>query len=77
CAIDVPDLTAALLAVLPAIQRLVVVTCERSSMSTAVGYAKYLFDLVAPLQQKFPKTPTDIYVHTKVLLVDDVFLSVG
>ncbi|KAH9052521.1 hypothetical protein Ae201684P_001701 [Aphanomyces euteiches] len=81
--IDVPDLTAALLAVLPTIQRLVVVTCERSSMSTAVGYAKYLFDLVAPLQQKFPhkfqlyKTTADIYVHTKVLLVDDVFLSVG
>ncbi|KAG9415467.1 hypothetical protein AC1031_008911 [Aphanomyces cochlioides] len=80
--IDVPDLTAALLAVLPTIQRLVVVTCERSRMSTAVGYEKYLYDLVAPLQQKFPhkfqlyKTPTDIYVHTKVLLVDDVFLSV-
>ncbi|KAF0687208.1 Aste57867_21064 [Aphanomyces stellatus] len=78
-----PDLFNALMAVLPTIQRLVIVTCARSSMSTTAGYQVFLYNMVAPLQEKFPnkvqiyKSPADIYVHTKVLLVDDVFLSIG
>ncbi|KAF0687207.1 Aste57867_21063 [Aphanomyces stellatus] len=81
--IHVPDLLDALLAVLPTIQRLVIVTCARSSMTTVAGYEAYLYNMVAPLQEKFPnkvqiyKSPADIFVHSKVLLVDDVFLSVG
>ncbi|KAF0687204.1 Aste57867_21060 [Aphanomyces stellatus] len=47
------------------------------------GYEAYLYDMVTPLQASFPnkvqiyKTPADIYVHSKVLLVDYVFLSMA
>ncbi|RQM26809.1 hypothetical protein B5M09_000746 [Aphanomyces astaci] len=81
--VHVPELLAALEQVLPTIQRLVVVTSLRSSFSSAAGYDKYLFDMVAPLQTKFPhkfhlyRTIDSIYVHSKVVLIDDVYLSVG
>ncbi|KAF0687206.1 Aste57867_21062 [Aphanomyces stellatus] len=81
--IYMPDLLDALLKALLSIQRLVVVTGPRGADSANAGYDVFLYDMAAPLQDKFPnkvqiyKTPADIYVHSKVLLVDDVFLSVG
>ncbi|RHY28902.1 hypothetical protein DYB32_005615 [Aphanomyces invadans] len=81
--VHVPELLAALVHVLPTIQRLVVVTCKRGAVSAAAGYDKFLYDMVAPLQVKFPnkvhvfRTIDSIFVHSKVVLIDDVFLSIG
>ncbi|EGZ25738.1 phospholipase D-like protein [Phytophthora sojae] len=83
----VPELLDALLEVLPTIQRLIVVTNpqkEKDVFGTG-GYIKYSYEMVTPLLKAFPnkfnlytiKTDRDIFVHSKLLIVDDVFLSVG
>lgn len=81
----VPELQDALLEVMPTIQRLIVVVQTPDATLKAAGYEKYLFDMVAPIQQLYPnklqiyttKSELNLYIHTKVVLIDDVFLSVG
>jgi phosphatidylserine/phosphatidylglycerophosphate/cardiolipin synthase-like enzyme len=76
--IEVPELLQALLEVLPRLQRVI-----KENMLT--GYPKYLFDMIAPLQQKFPnkfqvystKRERKLYIHSKVVLIDDVYVSIG
>jgi phosphatidylserine/phosphatidylglycerophosphate/cardiolipin synthase-like enzyme len=83
--VHVPDLQAELLKILPTIQRLIVVTPTRGGNSKKVGFEKYLFDMVSPLQKQFPgkvfvyrpKPDLKVYVHSKALLIDDVYISIG
>lgn len=83
--IDVPELRAALLEVLPRIQRLIVVV-QRTGLETKItGYEKYFYDMVAPIQQRFPnklqlysiKKSKNLYLHSKLVVIDDVYLSIG
>ncbi|KAG7386870.1 hypothetical protein PHYPSEUDO_015180 [Phytophthora pseudosyringae] len=81
----VPELLDAILEVMPTIQRLIVVAQRPISESKATGYEKYLFDMLAPIQKLYPnklqvystKKDLNLYIHSKVVIVDDVYLSVG
>ncbi|OWZ16736.1 PhosphoLipase D, partial [Phytophthora megakarya] len=81
----VPELLDALLEVMPTIQRLIVVVQRPVGESKASGYEKYLYDMVAPIQKLYPnkfqiystKSSLDLYIHSKVVIIDDVYLSVG
>lgn len=83
--INVPVLQTALLRQLPLLRALVVVTQKPSLGTSAVGYGKLLYEMLAPLQTQFPdkvhaftiKSALDVYVHTKAVVIDDVFLSLG
>lgn len=83
--IRVPVLQQALLRQLPLLRALVVVTQKPALGTSAVGYGKLLYEMLAPLQTQFPdkvhvftmKPALELYVHTKAVLVDDVFLSIG
>ncbi|KUF82805.1 Actin-depolymerizing factor 10 [Phytophthora nicotianae] len=81
----VPELLNALLEVMPTIQRLIVVVQRPVGESKATGYDKYLFDMIAPIQKLYPnklqiystKKELSLYIHSKVVIIDDVYLSVG
>ncbi|RLN63939.1 hypothetical protein BBP00_00003799 [Phytophthora kernoviae] len=81
----VPELLDALLAVMPTIQRLVIVTNAQNTTSQATGYAKYFYNMVSPLLEKYPdkiklymtKGDLKVFVHSKLVIIDDVYLSVG
>ncbi|KAF1778833.1 Phospholipase D-like domain [Phytophthora cactorum] len=81
----VPELLTALLEVMPTIQRLIVVVQRPVGESKATGYDKYLFDMIAPIQKFYPnklqvystKKELNLYIHSKVVIIDDVYLSVG
>lgn len=83
--VHVPPLRDALLAQLPKLQALVVVAQLPELTTTAVGYGKLFYDMVAPLLEQFPdkvrvfiiRPELQLYIHTKVVLIDDVYLSVG
>lgn len=83
--IHVPMLLQALLAKLPTLQALVIVTQKSSMNEAAVGYHMLLYKMLHPLQTQFPgkvvvltmKPSLEVYIHSKVLLVDDVYLSIG
>lgn len=80
----VPELLDELLKILPSIERVIVIV-QRTVEARYTGYAKYLYDMVAPLQEKFPdkfklyttKASRELYIHTKLFVVDDVYLSHG
>ncbi|OWY96187.1 PhosphoLipase D [Phytophthora megakarya] len=81
----VPELLEAVLEVMPTIQRLIVVVQRPVGESKASGYEKYLYDMVAPIQKLYPnkfqiystKDSLELYIHSKVVIIDDVYLSVG
>ncbi|ETP24777.1 hypothetical protein F441_02281 [Phytophthora nicotianae CJ01A1] len=81
----VPELLEALLEVMPTIQRLIVVVQRPVGKSKASGYEKYLYEMTSPIQKLYPnkfqiyttKEELDLYIHTKVVIIDDVYLSVG
>ncbi|KAF4324030.1 hypothetical protein G195_002889 [Phytophthora kernoviae 00238/432] len=81
----VPELLDALLAVMPTIQRLVIVTNAQDNGFQATGYAKYFYNMVSPLLEKYPdkiklyttKRDLKVFVHSKLAIIDDVYLSVG
>ncbi|KAF4322415.1 hypothetical protein BBO99_00000244 [Phytophthora kernoviae] len=81
----VPELLDAILEVMPTIQRLIVVVQHLDTTLKTTGYEKYLFDMVAPIQQLYPnkfqmystKRDLQLYIHTKIVVIDDVYLSVG
>ncbi|EEY57550.1 phospholipase D, putative [Phytophthora infestans T30-4] len=64
----VPELLDAVLKVMPTLQRLI-----------------YLFDMIAPIQKLYPnkfqiyttKSSLNLYIHTKVVIIDDVFVTVS
>ncbi|GMF22094.1 unnamed protein product [Phytophthora fragariaefolia] len=80
----VPELLDVLLEVLPTITRLVVIV-QRTAEASYTGYDKYLYDMVSPLQLHFPdkfqfyttKASRDLYIHSKIVIVDDVYVSLG
>lgn len=83
--INVPELQTALLRQLPLLRALVIVTQKPSLGTSAVGYGKLLYEMLVPLQTQFPgkvhvftmKPSLDLYIHTKAVLIDDVFVSIG
>ncbi|KAI9992268.1 hypothetical protein PInf_017653 [Phytophthora infestans] len=83
--IYVPELLKAVMEVLPRIQRLVVVLQPPDALLKASGYGKYMYEMIHPMKKKFPnkvqiyttKSELDIYVHTKLVLIDDVYVSLG
>ncbi|POM70877.1 PhosphoLipase D, Pi-sPLD-like-7 [Phytophthora palmivora] len=81
----VPELLDALMEVMPKIQRLIVVVNVLELKYQITGYGKYLYDMVSPLLKAYPnkfnlyttKQKLSIYVHSKLVIIDDVYLSVG
>jgi phospholipase D1/2 len=82
----VPELLDALMEVMPRIQRLIVlVNGDLELKYQATGYGKYLYDMVSPILKAYPnkfnlytiKKELNIYIHSKAVIIDDVYLSVG
>ncbi|GLE05767.1 hypothetical protein PINS_up014815 [Pythium insidiosum] len=81
----VPELLQALLDVLPRLQRVIIVAQRTGNDNRITGYAKYLFQMVEPLQKQFPnkvqlyttKKSRNLYIHSKLVIIDDVYLSMG
>ncbi|OWZ09085.1 PhosphoLipase D [Phytophthora megakarya] len=65
--------------------RLIVVLQPPDALLKASGYGRYIYDMINPIKSKFPnkvqiyttKPDLDIYVHTKLVLIDDVYVSLG
>ncbi|OWZ00132.1 PhosphoLipase D [Phytophthora megakarya] len=83
--IYVPELLDAIMEIMPTIQRLVVVTSPQTSAFSNAGYIKYLYEMVSPIREKYPnkfqiyttKAKRKLMIHTKIVIIDDVYLSVG
>ncbi|OWZ14611.1 PhosphoLipase D [Phytophthora megakarya] len=83
--IYVPELLEAIMEVMPTIQRLIVIANPESNAFSKGGYIKYLYEMVSPIREKYPnkfkiytvKPDLDLIVHTKAVIIDDVYLSVG
>uniref|UniRef100_K3WNR4 phospholipase D n=1 Tax=Globisporangium ultimum (strain ATCC 200006 / CBS 805.95 / DAOM BR144) TaxID=431595 RepID=K3WNR4_GLOUD len=81
----VPRLLEELLNVLPGLQRLIVVVQRPGSDENYAPYKRLLHEMAAPMQKKFPnkfqlystKESRNIYIHTKLVLIDDVYVSIG
>ncbi|GMF27469.1 unnamed protein product [Phytophthora fragariaefolia] len=81
----VPELLDAIMEVMPSIQRLIVVANEETGPFTNAGYIKYLYQMVEPIRSKYPnklklyttKVDRKIYIHSKIMIIDDVFLTIG
>ncbi|TMW67200.1 hypothetical protein Poli38472_012316 [Pythium oligandrum] len=81
----VPELLEALLEVLPRIQRLIVVAQRVPDGMKPTGYEKYFYDMVAPIQSRYPnkfqlystKEALNVYIHSKIVIIDDVYVSQG
>ncbi|KAJ0401358.1 hypothetical protein ATCC90586_000965 [Pythium insidiosum] len=82
----VKDLQDALLAALPTLQRVIIVVQRPVELTAKLaGYKKYQFDMITPLQQRFPnkvqvystKASRKLYIHSKLVIVDDVYASIG
>ncbi|KAG7382465.1 hypothetical protein PHYBOEH_010470 [Phytophthora boehmeriae] len=81
----VPELLDVLMEVLPNIQRLIAVVQPPFFSVKLSGYEKYLHEMIEPLKKKFPnkvqlyttKTDLKIYIHSKLVLIDDVFATTG
>ncbi|OWY95028.1 PhosphoLipase D, partial [Phytophthora megakarya] len=81
----VPELLDALMEVMPSLQRLIVVVQPPELLTKSGGYEKYMYRNVQPLKEKFPnkfkmysmKPDLDIYVHSKLVVIDDVYLADG
>ncbi|KAF4317449.1 hypothetical protein BBO99_00000243 [Phytophthora kernoviae] len=83
--IFVPELMDALMEVMPKLKRLIIVVQPPELLTKSGGYEKYLYAMVTPLKEKFPnkfkmysmKAALDIYMHSKLVVIDDVYLSDG
>ncbi|EGZ20009.1 hypothetical protein PHYSODRAFT_488945 [Phytophthora sojae] len=83
--IHVPELLDALMEVMPTLQRLIVVVQPPELLTKSGGYEKYMYENMQPLKEKFPnkfklytmKTDLDIYIHSKLVVIDDVYLADG
>ncbi|KAL4110448.1 hypothetical protein PRIC1_002139 [Phytophthora ramorum] len=81
----VPELLDAIMEVMPTIQRLIVIANEETGPFTNAGYIKYLYQMVQPIREKYPnklklyttKPDRKIYIHSKLMIIDDVFLTIG
>ncbi|KAJ8576818.1 hypothetical protein ON010_g2389 [Phytophthora cinnamomi] len=81
----VPELRDALLEAMPKIQRLIVVVNELELEYQVTGYGRYLYDMVSPILKAYPnkfniyttKKELNLYIHSKIVVIDDVYLSVG
>ncbi|CAI5734943.1 unnamed protein product [Hyaloperonospora brassicae] len=80
----VPELLDAIMDMMPSIERLIVIV-QRTVEAGYTGYAKYLYDMVSPIQKAFPdkfklyttKEAKQLYIHSKLVIIDDVYVSLG
>ncbi|KUF92031.1 hypothetical protein AM588_10004603 [Phytophthora nicotianae] len=80
----VPELLDAIMEMMPSIERFIVIV-QRTVEAGYTGYAKYLYDMVAPIQKAYPdkfklyttKESKQLYIHSKLVIVDDVYVSLG
>ncbi|CAI5741662.1 unnamed protein product [Peronospora destructor] len=80
----VPQLLEAIMDMMPSIERLIVIV-QHTVEAGYTGYAKYLYDMVAPIQKAFPdkfklyttKKSKELYIHSKLVIIDDVYVSLG
>ncbi|TDH69252.1 hypothetical protein CCR75_003951 [Bremia lactucae] len=80
----VPELLEAIMDMMPSIERLIVIV-QRTVEAGYTGYAKYLYDMVFPIQKAYPdkfklystKESKQLYIHSKLVIVDDVYVSLG
>ncbi|KAL4114249.1 hypothetical protein PRIC2_014929 [Phytophthora ramorum] len=80
----VPELLEAIMDMMPSIERLIVIM-QRTVEAEYTGYAKYLYDMVSPIQEAYPdkfklystKESKELYIHSKLVIVDDVYVSLG
>ncbi|KAE9042794.1 hypothetical protein PR003_g3623 [Phytophthora rubi] len=80
----VPELLEAIMDMMPSIERLIVIM-QRTVEAEYTGYAKYLYEMVSPIQEAFPdklklyttKEARQLYIHSKLVIVDDVYVSLG
>ncbi|KAG3230278.1 hypothetical protein PI124_g24623, partial [Phytophthora idaei] len=80
----VPELLEAIMEMMPSIERLIVIV-QRTVEAGYTGYAKYLYDMVAPIQKAYPdkfklystKVSKQLYIHSKLVIIDDVYVSLG
>jgi phospholipase D1/2 len=81
----VPELLDALMEAMPRIQKLIVVTNQQTKPVSTGGYIKYSYEMISPILKAYPhkfnlyatKADREIYVHTKLVVIDDVYVSVG
>ncbi|KAE8983714.1 hypothetical protein PR003_g24397 [Phytophthora rubi] len=79
------ELLDALMEVMPTLQRLIVLVQPPELLTKSGGYEKYMYENMQPLKEKFPnkfklytiKTDLDIYIHSKLVVIDDVYLADG
>lgn len=81
--IYVEELLQELLDALPNIQALVIMVEEVQLTSKVTGYEKYQYEMIHPLIEQFPNkvkvftVQNDIFIHSKMLIIDDVYVSIG
>ncbi|CAI5728960.1 unnamed protein product [Peronospora destructor] len=83
--IVVPELLDALMKVMPGLQRLLVVVQPPEFMNKCGGFENYMYENIQPIKEKVPnklkmysmKPDLDIYLHSKLVVIDDVYLSDG
>ncbi|CAH0473631.1 unnamed protein product [Peronospora belbahrii] len=59
--------------------------CSAHSQGRCTEYAKYLYDMVSPIQKAYPdkfklystKESKELYIHSKLVIIDDVYVSLG
>ncbi|CAH0482388.1 unnamed protein product [Peronospora belbahrii] len=81
----VPKLLDALEEVMPRLYKVIVVANAPVGNVAYTGYQKYFYDMVSPLKKKYPdklkvyttKLDLKIYIHSKIVIIDDVYLSIG
>ncbi|OWZ00193.1 PhosphoLipase D [Phytophthora megakarya] len=81
----VPELLDALMEAMPRLQKVIIVAQAPVGQVTFAGYKKYFHEMVSPLKRKYPnkfhvyttKLDLEIYIHSKIVIIDDVYLSVG
>jgi phospholipase D1/2 len=81
----VPELLDALLQMMPRLQKVVIVAHAPVGQIKLTGYEKYFYEMVSSLQNRYPnkfrlyttKLDLDVYIHSKLVIIDDVYLSVG
>lgn len=79
----VPELMDALKAVMNEIQYLIVMVQTIEIDTKVTGYMRYQYEMTQPLLEAFPEkvrffTVSDnVYIHSKIMIIDDVYVSIG
>lgn len=79
----IEELMPELRAAMSRIKYLVLMVQKVLGSSKPTGYRKYQYEMIQPLLDEFPdkiilyNTGKEIYIHSKIVIVDDVYVSIG